>query len=80
MILIYSNAHEPAPLLDNPLIEHNPHNEIRPVFVKIRKVRGKTGWLLRRYGHWFGAPKDDPEAIGHHAVQVGEPPGVAEYN
>lgn len=72
MILIYSNAHEPAPLLDNPLIEHNPHNEIRPVFVKIRKVRGKTGWLLRRYGHWFGAPKDDPEAIGHHAVQVGE--------
>ncbi|KAI7530825.1 hypothetical protein KC331_g14462 [Hortaea werneckii] len=72
MILIYSNAHEPAPLLDNPLIEHNPHNEIRPVFVKIRKVRGKTGWLLRRYGHWFGAPKDDPEAMGHHAVQVGE--------
>ncbi|RMX79427.1 hypothetical protein D0869_08320 [Hortaea werneckii] len=72
MILIYSNSHEPAPLLDNPLIEHNPHNKIRPVFVKIRKVRGKTGWLLRRYGHWFGAPKDDPEAIGHHAVQVGE--------
>ncbi|RMZ02871.1 hypothetical protein D0860_07038 [Hortaea werneckii] len=72
MILIYSNAHEPAPLLDNPLIEHNPHNEIRPVFMKIRKVRGKTGWFIRRYGHWFGGPKDDPEAVGHHAVQVGE--------
>ncbi|KAI6823283.1 hypothetical protein KC340_g3558 [Hortaea werneckii] len=72
MIFIYSNAHEPAPLLDNPLIEHNPHNEIRPVFMKIRKVRGKTGWFIRRYGHWFGGPKDDPEAVGHHAVQVGE--------
>ncbi|KAI6873051.1 hypothetical protein KC343_g13648 [Hortaea werneckii] len=72
MILIYSNAHEPAPLLDNPLVEHNPHNEIRPVFMKIRKVRGKTGWFIRRYGHWFGGPKDDPEAVGHHAVQVGE--------
>lgn len=72
MIFIYSSAHEPAPLLEQPIIEYNAEKRIRPIFKKIRKVRGKTGWLLRRYGHWFGAPKNDPEGLGHHALQIGE--------
>lgn len=73
MICIYSTAHEPAPLLSTPLpTEHNPDNLPRPITLKIRKVRGKTGWLLRRYGHLFGAPRDDPVGLGHHALQIGE--------
>ena len=73
MILLYTTAHEPAPLLSPPLPhETNPLRHPRPITLKIRKVRGKTGWLLRRYGHFFGAPKDDPVGLGHHALQVGE--------
>lgn len=71
MILIYSTHHEPAPLLEHPLEEHNAQRELRPIIFKARKVRGKTGWILRRYGHILGAPKNDPEGVAHHALQVG---------
>lgn len=71
MIFIYSNNHEPAPLLDAPLEEHNLDRELRPIYKKVRKVRGKTGWLLRRYGWIFGAPKGDAVGLGHHAIQIG---------
>jgi hypothetical protein len=71
MILIYSSAHEPAPFLDAPLEEHNPDRQVRPVYLKMRKVRGKTGWLLRRYGWIFGAPRNDAFGVAHHALQIG---------
>lgn len=71
MIVIYSSDHEAAPLLEDPLEEHNVDRCVRPVYKKIRKVRGKTGWLLRRYGHFFGAPKGDQIGLGHHALQIG---------
>ncbi|KAH9816973.1 hypothetical protein Tdes44962_MAKER05549 [Teratosphaeria destructans] len=69
--LLYSPPHENAPHLDHPLTEHNAARHPRPIILKMRKVRGKTGWLLRRYGHHFGAPKDDPEGVAHRALQVG---------
>ncbi|TKA57294.1 hypothetical protein B0A55_11540 [Friedmanniomyces simplex] len=72
MICTLSDENEPAPLLDAPLVEHNAEHYIRPIYVKILKVRGKTGWLLRRYDHFFGALKDDPQGLPHHGVQVGE--------
>ena len=72
MIVIYSNNHEAAPALDDPLVEHNIDRNTRPIYKKIRKVRGKTGWLLRRYGYIFGAPKGDQVGLGHHALQIGE--------
>lgn len=71
MIIIYSNNHETAPLVEDPLEEHNVDRRVRPIYKKIRKVRGKTGWLLRRYGHFFGAPKGDQIGLGHHALQIG---------
>ncbi|TKA62336.1 hypothetical protein B0A55_10655, partial [Friedmanniomyces simplex] len=72
MICTLSDENEPAPLLDAPLVEHNAEHYIRPIYVKILKVRGKTGWLLRRYDHFFGALKGDPQGLPHHGVQVGE--------
>lgn len=71
MIVIYSSNHEAAPLLEDPLEEHNADRRVRPIYKKIRKVRGKTGWLLRRYGHFFGAPRGDQIGLGHHALQIG---------
>ena len=70
-VFIYSTHHEPAPGLDAPIVESNAEGQIRPIFKKCRKVRGKTGWLLRRYGQHFGAPTHDPEAVAHHALQIG---------
>ncbi|KAK3072220.1 hypothetical protein LTR53_007212 [Teratosphaeriaceae sp. CCFEE 6253] len=72
MILIYSDDHEPAPLLDTPLVEQNVERRIRPIIRKMRKVRGKTGWMLRRYGYIFGAPKGDQVGLAHHALQIGD--------
>ncbi|KAF2767905.1 hypothetical protein EJ03DRAFT_139328 [Teratosphaeria nubilosa] len=69
-LLIYSTHHENAPHLDAPLIEHNAARHLRPIILKMRKVRGKTSWLLRRYGHFFGAPKNDPEGVAHRALRV----------
>lgn len=73
MICIYTPSLEAAPPLSIPVpAEYNPHNLPRPVILKIRKVRGKTGWLIRRYGHFLGGPKNDPVGQGHHALKVGE--------
>lgn len=71
MILIYSDDHEAAPLIEDRLEEYNANCSVRPIYKKVRKVRGKTGWLLRRYGHFFGAPKDDQIGLGHWGLQVG---------
>lgn len=59
-----------GPILEYPLVEHNSDRQVRPVYINIRKVKGKRGWLLRRLGH-FIAPDPTPEGLGHHAIQVG---------
>jgi len=54
------------------VVEHNPERHIRPIILKIRKVKGKTGWFLRRIGWWFGAPlPSDVQGLGHHALSIG---------
>lgn len=60
-----------GPILEHPLTERNLQREIRPVYQKVRKVRGKRGWLVRVLGKRF-APDPTPEGLGHHAVQVGD--------
>lgn len=60
-----------GPILEHTLIEHNIERQLRPVYVNIRKVKGKRGWLLRRFGHYI-APDPTPEGLGHHAIEVGE--------
>ncbi|KAK5129855.1 hypothetical protein LTR08_002763 [Meristemomyces frigidus] len=59
-----------GPILEYPLVEHNSERHIRPVYLNIRKVKGKRGWLLRHVGRYL---MDDtaPEAMGHHALQIG---------
>lgn len=59
-----------GPILEHPLIEHNAERYTRPVWMKVRKVKGKRGWLLRRIGR-FTAPDPTPEGLGHHAIQIG---------
>ena len=60
-----------GPILEYPLIEKNLQRDVRPIVTKVRKVRGKRGWFLRRLGRFFGAPRT-PEGLGHHALQVGD--------
>ncbi|KAK6394163.1 hypothetical protein LTR65_002009 [Meristemomyces frigidus] len=60
-----------GPILEYPLVEHNSKHQLRPIWLNIRKVRGKRGWLLRKSGRFF-AEDSTPEAMGHHALQVGE--------
>ncbi|KAI7141195.1 hypothetical protein KC352_g29447, partial [Hortaea werneckii] len=60
-----------GPILEYPLIEKNLQRNIRPIVTKVRKVRGKRGWFLRRLGRFFGGPRT-PEGLGHHAIQVGD--------
>lgn len=60
-----------GPILEYPLIEQNLQREVRPVYIKIRKVRGKRGWLSRRIGRYIAA-EPTPEGLGHHAIQVGD--------
>ncbi|KAI6858547.1 hypothetical protein KC343_g1215 [Hortaea werneckii] len=60
-----------GPILEYPLIEKNLQRDIRPIVTKVRKVRGKRGWFLRRLGRFFGGPRT-PEGLGHHAIQVGD--------
>lgn len=60
-----------GPILEYPLLEHNSHRCTRPIWLNIRKVRGKRGWLLRRCGRFLAADPT-PEALGHHALQIGE--------
>lgn len=60
-----------GPILEYPLIEHNSERHVRPISLNIRKVRGKRGWILRRFGRFF-VPDTTPEALGHHALQIGK--------
>ncbi|KAK5113591.1 hypothetical protein LTR85_010820 [Meristemomyces frigidus] len=60
-----------GPILEYPLIEHNDKRQLRPVYLNIRQVRGKRGWLLRKFGKYFVEDRT-PEAMGHHALQIGE--------
>ena len=60
-----------GPILEYPLIEKNLQRDIRPIVTKVRKVRGKRGWFLRRLGRFFVGPVT-PEGLGHHAIQVGD--------
>lgn len=59
-----------GPILEYPLVEHNSQRQVRPIYMNIRKVKGKRGWLLRRIGHYI-AQDPSPEGLGHHAIQVG---------
>ena len=62
---------KPGPVLEYPLVEQNADRHIRPIYLNIRKVKGKRGWLLRHVGRYF---MDDtaPEAMGHHALHIGD--------
>lgn len=60
-----------GPILEYPLVEHNEKRAVRPVWLNIRKLRGKRGVLIRRFGRYFVEDRT-PERMGHHALQVGE--------
>ena len=60
-----------GPILEYPLIEHNAQRQLRPIRLNIRKVQGKRGWLLRRFGR-FLAPDPTDQGLGHHGLRLGE--------
>ena len=70
-MLALAGSIKSGPILEHPFVEYNLDRQVRPIYLKIRRVRGKRGWLLRRCGRLL-APDPTPEGLGHHALQVGE--------
>ena len=60
-----------GPTFEVPIVEQNAERSLRPVIIKYRKVLGKRGWMLRRVGHYLGAPRT-PEGMAHAALMVGD--------
>ena len=60
-----------GPTFEFPIVEQNAERSLRPVIIKYRKVLGKRGWMLRRVGHYLGAPRT-PEGMAHAALMVGD--------
>ena len=60
-----------GPTFEFPIVEQNAERSLRPVIIKYRKVLGKRGWMLRRIGHYLGAPRT-PEGMAHAALMVGD--------
>jgi hypothetical protein len=67
----YIASNSKGPTFEYPIVEKNAERCLRPVTIKYRKVLGKRGWMLRRVGHYLGAPKT-PEGMAHAALMVGD--------
>jgi hypothetical protein len=67
----YIASNSKGPTYEYPIVEKNAERCLRPVTIKYRKVLGKRGWMLRRVGHYLGAP-NTPEGMAHAALMVGD--------
>jgi hypothetical protein len=70
-IMSYVACTSHGPTFEVPIVEQNAERSLRPVIIKYRKVLGKRGWMLRRVGHYLGAPRT-PEGMAHAALMVGD--------
>ncbi len=66
----YVHSIKDDPVLELELVELNPRADLRPVLLKVRRLEGILGLVIRILGPLLSADSS-PEALGHHALQIG---------
>ena len=55
-------------VIQRPLIETNPNRQLREITLKLRKVKGQSGFWVRKLASMYSSPE---KTVSHWALQVG---------